>query len=257
MTQNACTSMTKRTLLGALGMCLALTLWSPAAHASLVDAINDVRESGCDGRRGISAPLDTSRKLNGVAKRLARGEKLNNALEKEGYRALHSASMFMSNTKSDRDIARALGQRACSELRNTDVREMGAYKKGADIWIVLAAPFGAPALKNAAAVSAEVLRLANQARARGRRCGGKPFAAVPPLQLEEPAHRSRARARPGHGETQHARARRHRRQLAGCSAIAHRLHVAHGRREHRLRPDHAPRRSWPAGSRAPATARTS
>lgn len=177
--------MTTRTLLGAFGMCLALAVWSPAAHASLVDAVNDVRESGCDGRRGIASPLDTSRKLNSVAKRLSRGEKLSNALGKEGYRALHSASMFMSNTKSDRDIARALGQRACAELRNADVREMGTYKKGADIWIVLAAPFGAPALKNAAAVSAEVLQLANQARASGRRCGSKPFAAVPPLRLED------------------------------------------------------------------------
>jgi uncharacterized protein YkwD len=168
-----------------LALVLAATLWPAAARASVVDEINDVREAGCNGRRGVDVPLKSSRKLNNVAKRLARGEKLSRALEKEGYRALHSASMFLSNTQGDAEIARALGQRACAELRNEDVREVGIEKQSGNIWIVLAAPFAAPALKDASDVSKEVLKLANEARSRARHCGSNQFPPVPPLKLED------------------------------------------------------------------------
>jgi uncharacterized protein YkwD len=171
-------------VLGALALWLGIAAWPTSVRAGVVDAINDVRESGCDGRRGASAPLKSSRKLNSVARRLARGEKLSSALDKENYRALRSASMFISNMKSDAEVARTLAQRACGQLRNDEVREIGVDRQGANIWIVLAAPFGAPELKNASDVTAEALKLANQARSRGRRCGGEQYPAVPPLKLE-------------------------------------------------------------------------
>jgi uncharacterized protein YkwD len=171
-----------RTLAGlmvALAMCASPGL----ARASLIDTINDVRARGCDGKRGVSAPLRANRKLDGVAKRISRGERLGNALSKAGYRALHSSSLFMSNADDNADVARTLAQRACGELRDEAVREIGLEKRGDNVWIVLAEPFGAPALGNASAVSERVLKLANQARSRSRRCGGKTFSSAPPLTL--------------------------------------------------------------------------
>jgi len=166
-------------LMVALAMCASPGL----ARASLIDTINDVRARGCDGKRGVSAPLRANRKLDGVAKRISRGERLSNALSKAGYRALHSSSLFMSNADDNADVARTLAQRACGELRDEAVREIGLEKRGANVWIVLAEPFGAPALGNASAVSERVLKLANQARSRSRRCGGKTFSSAPPLTL--------------------------------------------------------------------------
>ncbi len=60
---------------------------------SLLDSINSVRANGCGGKRGVSPPLRSNRKLDTVAKRVARGERLKDALKAAGYRALHSSLM--------------------------------------------------------------------------------------------------------------------------------------------------------------------
>ena len=50
------------------------------------------------------------------------------------------------------------------------------------MWILLAAPFTAPAAEEATAVRRRVLELTNEARSEPRRCGGKSFAATSPLE---------------------------------------------------------------------------
>jgi uncharacterized protein YkwD len=154
------------------------------ARGSLLDNINSVRASGCGGKRGSGVPLRSSRKLDSVAKRIARGSRLRDAMDDIGYRALHSSVMFISGAKDNADIARTVGQRACGELRNEDVREIGIETRGDSVWVVFAAPFQADALKNEPRVSARVLELANEARSRSRRCGSREFPPVPPLRLE-------------------------------------------------------------------------
>lgn len=173
-----------RTMVGALASCLLLFSAQASARGSLLDNINDVRASGCGGKRGNSTPLRSNRKLDAVAKRVARGERLRDALEDAGYRAMHSSVMSMSGAKDNGDIARMLGQRACTDLRSEDVREIGIETRGGNVWVVFAAPFEADALKNESRVRARILELANEARSRARRCGSRPFDAVPPLALE-------------------------------------------------------------------------
>jgi uncharacterized protein YkwD len=175
---------TLRTMVGALACVLVLFSAAASARGSLLDNINDVRASGCGGKRGNSTPLRSSRKLDAVAKRVARGERLRDALEAAGYRAMHSSVMSMSGAKDNGDIARMLGQRACTDLRSEDVREIGIETRGGSVWVVFAAPFEADALKNESRVRARVLELANEARSRARRCGFRQFDAVPPLALE-------------------------------------------------------------------------
>jgi uncharacterized protein YkwD len=166
--------------------CILVGLSEPVlARNALLDDINSVRAEGCGGRRGVGTPLRASRQLDGVAKRIARGERLKNALSDAGYRALHSSSVFVSGVKNNADIARALGQRACGELRNEDVRDIGIETRGGSVWVVFAAPFEADALKNESRVSERILQLANEARSRARRCGMRQFPAVPPLSLEQ------------------------------------------------------------------------
>ncbi len=82
---------------------------------------------------------------------MAQGERLRDALEDAGYRAMHSSVMSMSGAKDNGDIARMLGQRACTDLRSDDVREIGIETRGNSVWVVFAAPFAADALKNAIA----------------------------------------------------------------------------------------------------------
>lgn len=131
----------------------------------------------------MSTPLRSNRKLDSVARRIARGDQLRNALSATGYRATHSASMFLSNSGSNEDIARSIARMSCKELSDANVQDIGIEREGNNIWIVLAAPFEAPALENARATGQRVLTLVNEARSKARRCGGKSFAAAPPLKL--------------------------------------------------------------------------
>jgi len=166
------------------GLCVMLgTPATAVARPSLIGAINAERAEGCGGRRGLKTPLRPNRKLDAAARGIARGEKLGRALTAAGYRALHSASMQISDPRDNEDIARSLARNSCEELTNAAVLDIGVSRQGAQTWIVLAAPFGAPELKSAREVDERVLTLANQARARARRCGSEPFDAAPPLRL--------------------------------------------------------------------------
>jgi len=173
-----------RAMVVMLAFCLVLFSTQAPARGSLLDNINAVRASGCGGKRGNSTPLRSNRKLDTVARRVAKGERLRDALEDAGYRAMHSSVMSMSGAKDNGDIARMLGQRACTDLRSDDVREIGIETRGNSVWVVFAAPFEADALKNESRVRTRVLELANEARARPRRCGSRQFDAAPPLALE-------------------------------------------------------------------------
>jgi uncharacterized protein YkwD len=188
-------------------MCCLAVLAEPAtARGSVLDNINDVRESGCGGKRGVDTPLRSNRKLDAVARNVARGKRLKDALSDAGYRALHSSVMSMSGAKDNADVARMLGQRACTELRNPAVREIGLETRGDRVWVVFAAPFEADALKNESRVRARVLELANEARSRARRCGWRQFPAAAPLALESrltEAARTQARDMAKHNTLDH------------------------------------------------------
>ncbi|HEU4625588.1 MAG TPA: CAP domain-containing protein [Steroidobacteraceae bacterium] len=166
--------------------CFCVIAGTPAtARPSLLGAINAERAAGCGGRRGVDRPLRENRKLDAVARRISRGEALRNALAAAGYRALHSSSVSLANSGSNQDIARAVSRMSCAELSDVRVHDIGVEQRGNTIWLVLAAPFEAPELQNVRATSQRVLALANEARAKPRRCGGKSFAAAPPLGLAE------------------------------------------------------------------------
>jgi uncharacterized protein YkwD len=196
-----------RAILVALACCLTVLSEQAVARDSLLDHINAVRTSGCDGRRGVSTPLRSNRQLDAVAGRVARGAKLRDALADAGYRALHSSMMVMSGARDNAEIARTLGERSCTDLRNEAVRDIGIETRGNSVWVVFAEPFEADALKNEARVSARVLALANEARSRARRCGMRRFPAVPPLALERhltSAAREHARDMARHDMLEHS-----------------------------------------------------
>ena len=153
------------------------------ARASLLDAINAERADGCGGRRGVRTPLRSNRQLNAVAQRVSRGERLREALSAAGYRATHTSLMTSSGVDSDSELAHDLARRSCEELSDSAVRDIGVARRGEKVWIVLAAPFATPDLADDKEVTQRVLELANEARARTRRCGSKSFPAVPPLTL--------------------------------------------------------------------------
>jgi uncharacterized protein YkwD len=158
---------------------LAATL-PHAAKADVLAAVNWARQRGCHAS-ATRVPLQNSLKLQNAAGRLARGSALHEALGAAGYVASESSALHLSGSVSDAQIARTLTANYCRTLIDPNLREIGAERRGSQVWLVLAAPVALPAAADAASVSRRILDLVNAARAAGHRCGAKYFAPVAPL----------------------------------------------------------------------------
>jgi uncharacterized protein YkwD len=162
-------------VLGAHGSVRADT---PAGGA-LVGA-RALRSQGCGAHAGIHNPLRASDALNAAALRWSRAAPLQAAIEQSGYRAEQSAALHVSGGAAV--LQQALRSRLCAELTDGGFLDFGSIERGADTWIIIAAPFSPPAVADANAVDARLLQRINRARAQSRRCGDKLFPPAPPLQ---------------------------------------------------------------------------
>jgi uncharacterized protein YkwD len=153
-----------------------------AAMADVVGAVNEARLHDCPHPTTTARLLENSR-LNEAARRLSFGENLQNAAKKAGYRSVTSAAVQISNVPDDREVERIVARRFCAQITGKDLRDIGTYRRGADVWLLVASPFTPPAPTDRQAISRRVLELTNQARAHARRCGSEAFPAAPPLVL--------------------------------------------------------------------------
>lgn len=169
---------------------LLVLLLTSRAQASLVDDINQLRRQGCGKSAGVTTVLRSSRGLDAVAREWASGIRLREALDRATYRAINSASMRIEGTRHDALILRMLSQSYCESITARDFTEIGLYRNDNGVWIVVAAPFSPPAIKEADRLAVESLALVNQARAQPRRCGTKDFSATGPLTLSKLLNRA-------------------------------------------------------------------
>jgi uncharacterized protein YkwD len=165
-------------LLVSLLMTIPLT-----AIADIAGAVNEARLHGCRTDPGSAPRLRENSRLNEAARRLSFGDSLQNATRKAGYRSVKSASVQISNVPDDRDIQRIVARQFCAQVSGPDLRDIGTFRRGPDVWVLVAAPFAPPGPGDRSAISRRVLELTNQARAHARRCGFEFFPAAPPLQL--------------------------------------------------------------------------
>jgi uncharacterized protein YkwD len=169
---------------GALAACVSVPR---AAQTSdpVLEAARELRRAGCGGRSGISAELRRDRALDAVAARWAAqggSGRLDVAFESQGARVRQSASLALLRTRPEAAAA-ALRQRLCTELTNRDWTRLGWHADARGLWLVVAVPSQAPRPQDAASIDAEALRLANELRASGARCGSRAFGPAPPLRL--------------------------------------------------------------------------
>jgi len=149
-----------------IGLAAALVIGSmmmlprPGA-ADALEAANWERLHSCGVTAGRTA-LQYNSKLQQAAKRYADGASLQGAMAATGYVAAQSSAIHLTGPASD-----------------------AAERRGRDLWMVLGAPVALGAPGDASSVNRRILSLVNEARAAGRRCGGKYFAPVGPLALDE------------------------------------------------------------------------
>jgi uncharacterized protein YkwD len=158
-------------------------LCAPPAKADVLSVVNAARLHSCPGGAGRS-PLQINSALNAAALALARGFSLDNATLSVGYRASQATAVHLTGAASDQVIANMLLAHECQALGNASLSQLGAARRGAELWIIVAAPFAPPRPQDAGAVSQRVLELVNEARRDGQRCGGRTFAPAAGLTLE-------------------------------------------------------------------------
>ncbi len=151
------------------------------AGASVPEAVRTAR-SEC---HGSVAPLVASAALDAVARAIATGQSLEEALTAAGYHAQEATALPVSGADSDRTMASALRAEYCAELRDSSAGELGVASRDGETWLVLAQPLRVPAEAEAARIRDEVLALINAARSEPRRCGAHYYEAAPPLTLSD------------------------------------------------------------------------
>ena len=165
-------------------MIILLLLSPTAALANVIGAVNHARTDYCGVPRAAHTSFIENRKVDEIARLLARGESLDQAQLRAGYRAARSVLIRISGAGDDAAIERLVGQRFCGQISAPGLRHIGIYGSGASVlWIVVAQPFTTPPEQDAAVVSRLVLALTNQARAHARSCGWRRFPPAPPLSL--------------------------------------------------------------------------
>lgn len=173
---------------GVRGLALLIGLAGLGAHAqspptdAVLNALASARAQGCDGKAGVAAPWHRRAALDTAARRVAQGLPAMDAARQSGYRP---RLIFQASFRGYRDpgaIAQAMRSGQCRVLSDGDLSDVGLYRQGDSLWLLVAAPFNPPAAAQAPAVAADVLRLVNRARAQPRRCGDQGFAAAPPVR---------------------------------------------------------------------------
>ena len=159
---------------------LSLGLFSVAARADIIDAVNWARAQGCAAAR---TPLRDNAKLRQAAQQLANGTSLQSSLTSSGYLAAQSSVIHLSGAVTDAQLANILVSHYCASLADPKLTEFGVQRRGRDVWMVFAAPVALPGPGDADSIARQILDLVNRARSSGRRCGGVAYPAVPPLTL--------------------------------------------------------------------------
>ncbi len=165
----------------ALGLAVVVVASPVASAADLVDVANIVRTRHCGEASLPDQPLVSSTQLDSAAAAIADGAEVTEAIAAAGYRAKSSASLRVSTSRGKDDVvARELSEHFCHLVADPDFADIGVYRRGKEVWFLLAdgAPLPAP---DDAALLDQVLARLNEIRADGGRCGGMDYPPSPPL----------------------------------------------------------------------------
>ncbi|MEX2496378.1 MAG: hypothetical protein WD448_09830, partial [Woeseia sp.] len=165
-------------LVSAAAIAALFTVAPARGAADLVDIANAVRSQGCAELPAVDRPLRSRAPLEEAARRLAQGDGLEKATSESGYRAKKTASIRIRTADGDSDVAQILAQRFCDIVADKSLRDIGAFRRGDRIWMVLATPLSPPDHQDAQTAARRVLELINAARAHPRRCGREKFQAT-------------------------------------------------------------------------------
>src|SRR5712671_654101 len=191
-------------------LCFSIALLFVVAPAysrdDLLQLMNALRVSECPQHLRSDQPFNGNSKLNQAARYVNDGRSMQEALRRADYRADQSAVIHATRGDNPAAFKRLLAKGYCATLTDPRLVEIGIATNRDEVALIFAAPFAPPAPGDATKVEREALRLVNEARAKARSCGGKRFAAVGPLTLNDTLHVAavtHAKDMAAHGQVEH------------------------------------------------------
>jgi uncharacterized protein YkwD len=169
-------------LLSVLFLVSALMAIVPA-RADTLYAVQVLREGGCGGIVPAAQPVHHILLLDRAAEQWAAGTSLEAAPKRSGYAAQSVAGVHINGAESS--TIQLLRHSACRTVTNRALQDIGVYRRGLDTWILLASAYVSPAHSGTPMLADQALRLVNEVRARGTRCGERSFGPAPPMRLSE------------------------------------------------------------------------
>ncbi|HMK84527.1 MAG TPA: CAP domain-containing protein [Steroidobacteraceae bacterium] len=166
---------------------ILITAWVAAGgvwasvQPDALSAVQLLREGGCGGILPAARALHHDGLLDRAAQQWAAGRTLEEATERSGYQAQATAGVHVSGPPYA--LVQVLRKGSCPTVLNPGMRDIGIYTRGLDSWLLLASAYVVPSRSQAPALAMRALQLVNEARARGARCGERPFAPAPPVTL--------------------------------------------------------------------------
>ena len=160
---------------------IAALAMTSSAQADALSAVQVLREGGCGGLMPAATPLHHNSLLDRAAEQWAGGLAVAAAVQKGGYSA--DATVGLRVSGPDMAMIGALRRSSCGSIMRHDLQEIGVYRRGTDSWLMLASRYTSPERPQTSELAARALRLINEVRASGTRCGARPFAPVAPVTL--------------------------------------------------------------------------
>ena len=153
------------------------------ARADTLSAVQVLREGGCGGILPAAQPVHHVQLLDRAAEQWAGGVSLEAAAKRSGYEAHSVAGVHISGAESS--TIQLLRHSACRTVTSRALQDIGFYRRGLDTWVLLASAYVVPARPRTPVLAEQALRLVNEVRARGTRCGERSFGPAPPIRLSE------------------------------------------------------------------------
>lgn len=162
-----------------------------ANTTEVTDLLNRLRmaSSKCAGTPGLEK-LVRSAELDRAATMMAGGASLKDSGQATGYQALPLQGINISGSANAAALEQLLSNGYCPLIVDPSYSEVGVHQRGTSTWVVLSPAFAPAGGKDDAAVSSLVMKLVNDARARGQNCGGTFYPPAAGVRLNEALTRS-------------------------------------------------------------------
>ena len=164
----------------------ALAAPAQASSAEVADLVNHMRSgpSRCAGHAGLQHFVRRP-ELDRAAAMLVGGASLTDSVQAAGYQSVAVKGISLSGSTDRAALELLLANGYCPFIVDPSLVDMGIHQRGTRTWVLLAGEYVPTRGMDETAISVRMLVLVNEARAKGRNCGGTFYPAAAPVRWNE------------------------------------------------------------------------